>query len=146
MSTATPITTLIAGVKEKCGAFLSTHTELDYGIDISQNRSKQARKGYAVLPESSNEDESIGALVIDQKVRIKLTDVFNPGKTNDLAIQAITNSLYDNVFGLYEFLVNNKCGAISLVMNTYGLSVESPEYLDEGVVAIEFTFTIKYRR
>ena len=143
---ATPITSLVAGIKERCGTFLTTtFSELDYGLDVSSNRSRQAKKGYAVVPESAAEsDFIIGATIVDQTVRVKLSDVVLPGKTSDQNTQSTTNSLYDNVYGLYDFLVKSRCGAAS-VINTYGLSVESPKYLDDGVVVIEFTFIVKHR-
>jgi hypothetical protein len=142
----TPISTLISGIKSKCGLFLgSTFSENAYGIDIGQNRSKGATKGYAVLPENCSQEESIGALVVNQVFNVTLTDTYNPGKTNDKGVQDTTNSLYDLVYGLYENLVNTKCGSPSSVLNTFGLEVASPEYLDDGVVMISFKFNVKHR-
>lgn len=142
----TPITTLITGIKSKCGIFLgSTYSENAYGIDISQNRSKGATKGYAVIPEGCSQEESIGALVVNQVFNVTLTDTYNPGKINDKGVQDITNSLYDNVYGLYEYLVNAKCGSPSSVLNTFGLEVATPDYLEDGVVMISFKFTVKHR-
>lgn len=140
------VSTLIAGIKSNCGIFLGpTFSEVNFGIDIEHNRSKQASKGYAVLPESATQEDSIGALVMDQNFRVRLTDTFNPGKTGDSNVQTTTNSLYDKVYALYEYLVNNKCGVPASVLNTYGLEVSSPLYLEDGVVILELTFTIKHR-
>lgn len=140
-----PITSLVSGIETKAGVFLGTDfSKLSYGIDVSLNRSKGAVKSYAVLPEGATQQDSIGALVVNQDFRFKLTDVYNPGKLNDHNVQSITNSLYDKVYSLYEYLVTGKCGQSSLVMNTFGLSVGIPKYLDDSVI-IEFTFTVKHR-
>ena len=143
---STPITTLVSGIETKCSAYLgSSYSKIDYGIDVSKNRSRGAMKRYAVLPSGAAQVDSIGNLVMDQIFSVKLTDGYNPGKVNDHTIQDITNSLYDKIYSLYEYLVDNKCGAASLVMNTFDLSVGDPEYLDEEVVIIEFSFVVKHR-
>lgn len=144
MST-TPITNLIAGIESKVGLFLTGFTKSSYGIDVSMNRSKAVSKTYAVLPKVSSQEDSIGALVVNQDFSCMLCDSYNPGKLNDHDIQKITNTLYDNIYALYAYLVSTKCGVPEMVLNTFGLSVGSPEYLEDGVVVIEFTFTIKHR-
>lgn len=140
------ITNLITGIETKAGEFLgSDYKKISYGIDVAQNRSGASKKAYAVLPLGASQDTSIGALVVDQSFSFKLTDGFVPGKLNDHTIKSITNALYDQVYGLYDYLVRGKCGEPSLVMITSGLSVGEPEYLDDDVVIIEFSFTVKHR-
>lgn len=142
----TPITTLVSGIETKAGLFLgSDFSKISYGIDLAKNRSGGSKKSFAVLPQEANQDDSIGALVVNQSFRFRLTDSYNPGKLNDHNSQTITNSLYDKVYELFEYLVTEKCGSPSLVMTTYGLSVVTPEYLEDEIVVIEFTFTIKHR-
>ena len=143
---ATPITSLISGIESEAETFLgASYSKISYGIDLLKNRSRGAKKAYAVLPSGATQEESIGALVVNQEFSLKLTNSYNPGKVNDHNQQSLTNSLYDLVYDLYEQLVTNKCGQPSLVMNTFGLDVGKPEYLDEEVIIIEFSFTVKHR-
>lgn len=140
------ITTLISGIETKAVEFLgSDFKKISYGIDLAKNKSGGSKKSFAALPQEANQEDSIGALVVNQGFKIRLTDSYNPGKLNDHNSQDITNLLYDEVYDLFEYLVVNKCGTPSLVMSTFGLSVAAPEYLEEEVVVIEFSFTIKHR-
>ena len=140
------ITNLVSGIETKAGSFLgSDYNKISYGINVTQNRSRGSNKSYAVLPLGAIQNDSIGSLVVDQAFTFKLTDGYNPGKVNDHNQQDVTNALMDKVYELYSYLVSEKCGLPSEVMNTYGLDVGEPEYLDEEVVIIEFSFLIKHR-
>lgn len=140
------ITSIINGIEGLAGTYLGADYEkIDYGVDLGKNRDNRAYKKYACLPSGGVQEQSIGALVMNQDITFRLTDSYRPGKVDDHTQQDTTKSLYDNVYGLYEYIVNNKCGVPSLIMNTFDLNISEPEYIDSEVTVIEFTFTIKHR-
>lgn len=141
----TTVTDIISGIEGLAEAFLGPdYSKLSHGINVEKNRDMEASKRYAVLPQDATQRDFVGALVMDQVFVVKITDNYRPDELEDHEAQSLTNALYDKAYGLYEYIVSNKCGAPSVVKITFGLDVGTPEYLDEEVVIIELSFTVKH--
>lgn len=142
-------TDLRDSVRTRMAAVLGVDfSELTNVTEIEKNAFKGANKRYGVV---ANEiSEVLGStchLTVDQNFEMVLTNgYFSNVKASDSDKRGKALELQDLMFDIYKDLKTTKSGSPSLVMQTYNLNIQEPEYLEENhVVAIRATLTIKYR-
>lgn len=123
-------------------------SELTNVTEIEKNAFKGANKRYGVVANEMNEVAgSTCHVTIDQEYEMVLTNgFFSNVKASDSDKRDKALELQDLMFDIYKDLKSSKSGRPDLVMHTFSLTIQEPEYLEENhVVAIRATLTIKYR-
>jgi len=143
------IATIVTGIKTRVAAELgSTYSELAHTIDVSKNNFKGSSKRYGVISQAHEQtDGTFGRVTLAHTFKIVLTDYYASPSTSDSAKLTSGITLQEKMGDIYVDLVNNQCGAPSLVILTDGLEVEEPEYLeDTNVVVVVGTVRATYRK
>lgn len=144
------VDTIKTGMKTRIAAVLgSTYNELDHSIDVEKNTFKGNSLRFGVLSGPVIQNELAGVLksfTVDQTYVVKLTDTFSTASTNDTDRTDTLDDLTENMLLIYKDFINTRAGAPSIVIQVLDLSIEDPEIIDKGNVAvITMTLTIKYR-
>jgi len=141
------VTTIQNGILTRLATHLgSTWSTLDYIIDLSQNKFRRQEKRYGVRALGSSQVEGrIHAITQDQVFEVILVHSYATTQKDDSDKVTKTLLLQDAVQTLYNDLVSNLCGADGVVIHTFDLSIDEPDYLDtEKVVILRFSFTVKH--
>ncbi len=146
----TVINNIKAGIETRIESIIPSYTKLSYQLDISKNKFKGNSKGYAVIPSSATEvDSLLGSFTMDHTFNVTLTNSYNNGAASQigdtLKAQRITE-INDDLLTAYKDLVINKGSIDSNVLIINSLSIDEPEFLeDEKVISITFSFNVKYK-
>lgn len=125
----------------------SAYKKLAYVEDVQKNSLRTSSERYGVRPLGSSQIPGVTRYTtFTQSFEVVLTKAYRESNLDDT--EQIEKSL-DNrelMLAIYTRLVNNKCGAPSIVMNVFELFIDEPEYLTDDKVAIQrATMNITYR-
>ena len=142
------ITTILTGIKTIVASELgSTYSELPFAYDVSANSGVRDRKGYAVILLDASESSSTTRMAtIDQQFQVILHEFFLSSQSGDSNKNSVIVSLYEKMLNIYASLISNKAGASSVVMIVDGVSIDTPEVMDDkDFITLRMTFNVKHR-
>lgn len=123
------------------------YKKLAYVEDVQKNSLRTSSERYGVRPLGSSQIPGVTKFTtFTQAFEVVLTKAYRESMIDDS--EQVEKSL-DNrelLLAIYKRLVNNKCGAPSVVLNVFDLVIDEPEYLTDDKVAIQrATMNITYR-
>lgn len=144
------IKTIKDKILERLGVKLSGFSKMSFSYSIEENKFNKNKKTYGVNSGSFQTTEGASCLnTLDHKFDIVLTDTFLSGGgsqlNDDLKAEKVVE-LQDKCLMIYKDLQVNKnvLGAGILIVN--GLSVSTPEFLEEeNIVVLRMSVNIKYK-
>jgi hypothetical protein len=143
------ISTIMTGIETTVQAALGTsYKKLDHILNVEKNKWKECVKRWGVLPGSAENTKGVTqANTLDHGFRIILTDEYISDILGDAGIITKQIALMGEMETVFKKLVNDKCGAPSIVRFVGEFAIDESmifrEPIKDKVIIVEGRFTVR---